>query len=202
MALRRCGVRLAEKPKELAVNVDGMGTTRYNETAAWNFWNPVWGGKSDSHFDEEYYTRREMSNNFRVSKPSGGLGHFTTSTRSIFRESGAQSNPDMAWAGRQTPDSAIEVEATTVTCFGSGSSNNTYFTPLKTQTGGSERANRHHMSWIFVPPDRTAMCQYCRTHFKRKPGWTPGFDANLLPSTGVQPKNTSLDPCLMYVFVI
>eukprot|EP01060_Flectonema_neradi_P035783 TRINITY_DN667_c3_g1_i1.p1 TRINITY_DN667_c3_g1~~TRINITY_DN667_c3_g1_i1.p1 ORF type:complete len:216 (+),score=16.49 TRINITY_DN667_c3_g1_i1:59-706(+) len=201
MALRRCGVRLTDKshPKELPIDVSGtLGlNSRFNESPQWNFWSPVWGGNAHALFEEEYFTRREMSNNYRLYKGHQGQGHVNTSPKRIKRQLNGGSNPDMMWAARQTEASAIEVEATVVTCYGYGTSMNGYFTTLKTQSGGSERIKRHHASWIFVPPDRTATCGYCRVVFKRKPGWSPGFDTNLLPTTGVQPTNTSLDPCLM-----
>ncbi|KAJ9442670.1 hypothetical protein DIPPA_02092 [Diplonema papillatum] len=198
MAFRRCAVRLAQPVEP---NVYGtMGPGKYQDTASWVFWDPVWGGKTHAMFEEPYYTRREMSNNYLVDRPNEGNTH--ARHRAFFRprhKSGSNSNPDMSWAARRTAESAIEVEATQVTCFGTGNSVALYFTPRGDTTGNQEMDYRHHMSWITVPPDRTVSCKYCRIHFKRKPGWSPGFDANLRPDIGHIAEGGSLDPCLQGV---
>eukprot|EP01059_Diplonema_ambulator_P025189 TRINITY_DN42199_c0_g1_i1.p1 TRINITY_DN42199_c0_g1~~TRINITY_DN42199_c0_g1_i1.p1 ORF type:complete len:219 (+),score=20.03 TRINITY_DN42199_c0_g1_i1:35-658(+) len=191
--LRRSALALCES------NVDpagAFGGRRFNETPAWTFWDPVWGGKWNAQFEEPYFTRTMMGSNYRVPKSHQGTAHIPHEKIAGRFDNGASCNPDMMWAARKTPASAVEVEAATVTCMGSGSSLNTYFTPRSNTTRYREMGYRHHMQWIFVPPDRAVACPYCHIMFKRKAGWAPSFDSNLRPTVGDIPVGGSLDPCL------
>eukprot|EP01061_Rhynchopus_euleeides_P023306 TRINITY_DN37996_c0_g1_i1.p2 TRINITY_DN37996_c0_g1~~TRINITY_DN37996_c0_g1_i1.p2 ORF type:complete len:234 (+),score=40.85 TRINITY_DN37996_c0_g1_i1:79-702(+) len=174
----------------------GMGGG-FGATPAWTFWSPVWGGQHDAKLEDEYHTRRNLSGYGRRPKPDDPTYLVYAATFENAVRDGGMGNRDVMWAARATPDSAIEVEASLVTCHGTDGGISQYFSPNHASARETRVGANHHMSWVFVPPHKTAQCKYCKTHFKRKAGWAPSFDQNLTPEIGDPPVGGCIDPCLV-----
>ena len=202
--MKRSARLLASGPNPGGVDVtSAMGNTGFfNPNSMWNFWSPVWGGKMNAMYDAPYYTRGMMSTGAAKVKPDEPTFMvYTEALEAAIRET-AVLNQDLLWAGRQTPVSAIEVDATIVTCMGIDGGFHKYDTPVQSVQPDHKGGHTHWMSWIFVPPHKPAMCKYCGTYFKRRAGFAPKFDNNLKPETGHIPEGGCVDPCLVYVFFL
>eukprot|EP01065_Artemidia_motanka_P030905 TRINITY_DN37062_c0_g1_i1.p2 TRINITY_DN37062_c0_g1~~TRINITY_DN37062_c0_g1_i1.p2 ORF type:complete len:228 (+),score=64.72 TRINITY_DN37062_c0_g1_i1:61-744(+) len=169
------------------------GGDGFEPTQGWNFWTPVWGSQFHAMNEDPYRFVQRQHTDFRFTKPWETTFRDFVWTTDNNAHSGNYSE-HAHWGGRRTADSAIEIEATFTTCFGEGKATQ-YLNPQTDETGAQQKWKPHHNQWIFLPPDcQPVACRYCRVIFKRKKGWVPGFDENLLPTAGVNPD--SLDPIL------
>ena len=197
---RSCAVLRA--PGGVSVRHGFSGSVgKFNPSAQWTFWSPVWGGNHNALYEDPYFTRREMAAHQRKFKPDevDFLGDAVTRGRHYKHQLiQGQTSRDVTWSGRKTQTSAIEVSSDIVTCFGNDGSINSYFTPRKNQALAQTESSVHPMSWIYVHPVKPSYCKYCGVQFKRKKNFAKKFDANLLPTAGYQPEGGCVDPCLVY----
>lgn len=166
----------------------------------WHFWAPPWGANYHCLFEEPYYFRAMQATGWTKVKPwheSFSSKHQVNCTESINYGLCSMDGGhfDNKWAVRTDSASALEIEGTFTVCYGHAGSWAFFSKPQRDSATRCTWLRRGHVPvWIFLPPGQSKACRYCFTQFKRKPGWVPGFDENLLPSAGAQPN--SLDPVL------